>query len=498
NKIFAEVALAIGNAHKMGVIHRDLKPGNIFLAREGELEITKVLDFGIAKVMSRSLSQTSGLGTRTGTLLGTPHYMSPEQARGCRDVDHTTDLWSLAIIAYECLTGQQPFSGASLGDIVVQICTEEPRLPSAVADVPAGFDDWFLRGASKKPSDRFASAREMADALSAVLLGREAASAKRTLVLAGTGTQHSVPIPLTRREPAGSSADRSSVLSSSVVSSSVVSSSAVTSSAVVASAEGVPAALPPSPPPASIALSAGSREPAAPPVAPASSLAGTTLLVARVRAGLAQLRSASPVRALLQGGAVLAEWWRGSAWWSAPLRWLTALRDTPFSAGGGAPRSLAERWSSGERWVLMVSLLCGAAVLSFWYSTSQRGASVPGGEGAALAAPLGESAPRHAQTPSPAAPPGLPEISEWRGSPEPERSARELVAGSEAVEHRPAPAAPRQRRREESSTAALRPGAAKPRPISEAAPARPSPPSAPPSSHRSSKSNAADPFADRL
>ncbi|MEY2936727.1 MAG: hypothetical protein RL033_7476, partial [Pseudomonadota bacterium] len=96
NQIFREVAAAVSKAHEVGVVHRDLKPGNIFLALEAEGEITKVLDFGIAKVATGT--HTTGL-TVTGTLLGTPHYMSPEQARGSRDVDYRSDLWSLAIIA---------------------------------------------------------------------------------------------------------------------------------------------------------------------------------------------------------------------------------------------------------------------------------------------------------------------------------------------------------------------------------------------------------------
>jgi serine/threonine-protein kinase len=169
NEIFGQVATAVGNAHHLGVIHRDLKPANIFLAREGELEVSKVLDFGIAKLMNRSLQLAAGTGTRTGTLLGTPSYMSPEQARGSRSLDQSTDLWSLAVIAFECLTGQQPFVGKTLGDLVVQICTEAPRLPSRVADVPDGFDAWFLKGTSKNPADRFASAREMAKALRELL-----------------------------------------------------------------------------------------------------------------------------------------------------------------------------------------------------------------------------------------------------------------------------------------------------------------------------------------
>jgi serine/threonine protein kinase len=169
DQIFSQVAAAVGNAHQLGVIHRDLKPANIFLAREGELEVTKVLDFGIAKVMNHSLQLATGTGTRTGALLGTPSYMSPEQARGSRDLDQGTDLWSLAIIAFECLTGQQPFAGKTIGDLVVQICTEPPCLPSRLSDVPCGFDAWFLKGVSKSPAERFGSAREMATTLREVL-----------------------------------------------------------------------------------------------------------------------------------------------------------------------------------------------------------------------------------------------------------------------------------------------------------------------------------------
>jgi eukaryotic-like serine/threonine-protein kinase len=169
DKIFGEVATAVGIAHSVGVIHRDLKPGNIFLAREGDRELAKVLDFGIAKITNQALCLPAGTGTRTGILLGTPHYMSPEQSRGSRNVDASTDLWSLAIIAFECLTGQHPFSGETIGDVVVQICTEPPRLPSSLANVPSGFDDWFLKAVSKEPSERFASARQMAESLSAIL-----------------------------------------------------------------------------------------------------------------------------------------------------------------------------------------------------------------------------------------------------------------------------------------------------------------------------------------
>jgi serine/threonine-protein kinase len=169
NKIFTEVARGIGKAHAMGVVHRDLKPGNIFIAREGEYEITKLVDFGIAKVDAGALKFTQIVGTQLGTLLGTPQYMSPEQVRGSSSVDYRTDLWALAIIACECLTGRCPFPGTTLGDLTIQICTEKPRAPSALGEVPAGFDQWFFKATRKRASKRFASVEEMTAALSQIL-----------------------------------------------------------------------------------------------------------------------------------------------------------------------------------------------------------------------------------------------------------------------------------------------------------------------------------------
>jgi serine/threonine protein kinase len=169
NKIFTEVARGIGKAHAMGVVHRDLKPGNIFIAREGEYEITKLVDFGIAKVDADALKFTQIVGTQLGTLLGTPQYMSPEQVRGSSSVDYRTDLWALAIIACECLTGRCPFPGTTLGDLTIQICTEKPRAPSALGEVPPGFDQWFFKATRKRASKRFGSVEEMTAALTQIL-----------------------------------------------------------------------------------------------------------------------------------------------------------------------------------------------------------------------------------------------------------------------------------------------------------------------------------------
>lgn len=165
-KILSHVSRAIGKAHEAGIIHRDLKPDNVFLVHNEGDEIAKVLDFGVAKVGSQVLSGTE---TRTGSLLGTPYYMSPEQAQGNKEIDHRSDLWALGVIAFECLTGRRPFMSDGLGDLVIQICIRDIILPSQVAPVPPGFDEWFLRAVARDPDERFQSARAQIEALADAL-----------------------------------------------------------------------------------------------------------------------------------------------------------------------------------------------------------------------------------------------------------------------------------------------------------------------------------------
>ena len=152
--IFTQVGRALARAHQQDIIHRDLKPDNIFLVKEGDDEIAKVLDFGIAKKVGLKAT-SSGVKTQTGAMLGTPYYMSPEQARAKGNIDHRTDIWSLGIIAYECLTGVRPFDGATLASLLVAICTDELPTPSSVAPVPPGFDAWFARAATRDLQVRF-------------------------------------------------------------------------------------------------------------------------------------------------------------------------------------------------------------------------------------------------------------------------------------------------------------------------------------------------------
>jgi serine/threonine protein kinase len=161
--VLSQVARATAWAHSRGIVHRDLKPGNIFLSEDADDIVVKLLDFGIAKPVQLDLSETPV--TLTGAIMGTPQYMSPEQASGKKVVDHRTDIWSFAIIAFECLTAQHVFHADTLGGLVLAICTEPMPKPSDFGVVPQGFDTWFARAANRELSQRYSSITEAADAL---------------------------------------------------------------------------------------------------------------------------------------------------------------------------------------------------------------------------------------------------------------------------------------------------------------------------------------------
>jgi eukaryotic-like serine/threonine-protein kinase len=176
SRVLTHIGRAIGRAHEAGIVHRDLKPENVFLVHNEDEEIAKVLDFGVAKVERHALSE--GTRTRTGSILGTPFYMSPEQAQGNRTVDSRSDLWSMGVIAFECLTGKRPFYSEGLGDLVLAICVRDIPQPSSLASVPIGFDAWWNRAVARDPDKRFQSAKELTDALRDAL-GLESIQAQR-------------------------------------------------------------------------------------------------------------------------------------------------------------------------------------------------------------------------------------------------------------------------------------------------------------------------------
>ena len=163
--IATQVGRALTKAHAAGLVHRDLKPANIFLVRDDEREIAKVLDFGVAKVKETSLDDA----TQTGAVLGTPFYMSPEQARGSKGIDHRSDLWALAVVVYQCLVGKLPFRGDALGELLVKIIVEPLPVPSQLGDVPPGFDAWWARAAARDPANRYQTPRELTHALGLAL-----------------------------------------------------------------------------------------------------------------------------------------------------------------------------------------------------------------------------------------------------------------------------------------------------------------------------------------
>lgn len=164
-QIVGQVLAALRAVHDRGIVHRDLKPDNVFLTRRGALtDYVKVLDFGISK-MRHEEGEPSKL-TRTGVTMGTPHYMSPEQARGVRNLDHRVDLYAVAVITYECLTGRLPLVGDNYHALLQQILRVEPAPPSSlVPGLPPELDAVVLRGLAKDPSLRYATAAEMLEAL---------------------------------------------------------------------------------------------------------------------------------------------------------------------------------------------------------------------------------------------------------------------------------------------------------------------------------------------
>ena len=159
-KITEDVASALDYAHSHGVVHRDIKPGNILLSEEGE---PTVADFGIALAVAQA---GGGRVTETGLSVGTPHYMSPEQATGDRDVDPRTDVYALGCVLYEMLVGEAPYSGSTAQAILGEIIQGKPiSATEARGTVPPNVDAAIRKALEKLPADRFTTAGDFAKAL---------------------------------------------------------------------------------------------------------------------------------------------------------------------------------------------------------------------------------------------------------------------------------------------------------------------------------------------
>jgi serine/threonine-protein kinase len=174
-RIVAQACIGLQKAHEAGVVHRDIKPANLYLARRdgGEI-IVKVLDFGIAKVKLDHLGSSENQQlTRTGSVLGSPRYMSPEQAKGLRSIDQRTDIWSLGAVLYQALTGRTPHHDLeTLGQLIIAICSEAPAPVQDFAPWVSPELASIVRGTlTMDVEQRFQNAPALLDALRALRPG---------------------------------------------------------------------------------------------------------------------------------------------------------------------------------------------------------------------------------------------------------------------------------------------------------------------------------------
>ncbi|WP_437337402.1 protein kinase domain-containing protein [Sorangium sp. So ce394] len=199
--VFTPALQALNTAHARGIIHRDLKPSNIFITRTDGGAVVKLLDFGIAKLEEPSGPPTS---TQTGIVIGSPLFMSPEQIRSLRDLDHRSDLFSLGAVIYRALTGVEPFAPDARGlmEVILAITSTEPRPPSTFPDLGADVDAFFAKALAKDRTNRFGSADEMLEAFLALTDGAPAIDLRTLLAASEAPPRGARPSPpLERADP---------------------------------------------------------------------------------------------------------------------------------------------------------------------------------------------------------------------------------------------------------------------------------------------------------
>lgn len=201
-QVIADVCGALNFSHTKGIIHRDVKPANVMITRNGTV---KVMDFGIA----RAISDSTNTVTQTATVIGTAHYLSPEQARG-EKVDPRSDIYSLGCVLYELVAGQPPFTGDSPVSVAYQHVKEDPLPPSQIAPaVPPALDAIILKAISKNPANRYQTAEEMRADLQRAIDGQKPAAPavmtdeERTTIIGINSVSPASPMPTDDIEPRG-------------------------------------------------------------------------------------------------------------------------------------------------------------------------------------------------------------------------------------------------------------------------------------------------------
>jgi serine/threonine protein kinase len=163
-RLVMQACSALAEAHALGIVHRDLKPANLFVTRLGDgSECLKVLDFGISKLPQATMDEMAL--TRTGTVLGSPVYMSPEQMTSSKSVDGRSDIWALGIVLYQCLSGGFPYEADGLPELCARVLTSEPLALSAQIAVAPGLEAAVMRCLARNPAKRFARVEDLAAAL---------------------------------------------------------------------------------------------------------------------------------------------------------------------------------------------------------------------------------------------------------------------------------------------------------------------------------------------
>jgi serine/threonine-protein kinase len=217
-QVVGDVLRGLQAIHEAGIVHRDLKPENIYLERDQDGIFPKILDFGIAKSIDRRGNRRSVLTTKEGIVVGTPEYMSPEQARGQRDLDARADVWSVGVILFELLTGKLPFDDPSEAEVIIKIVTTEaPKVRDLKPEIPVALSEVVSKALQRDRAARFQSAAEMNQALleaAKSLSDAEAAGALRAvqrrgrtmMLLSGAGALalFTAILLISRREPAHS------------------------------------------------------------------------------------------------------------------------------------------------------------------------------------------------------------------------------------------------------------------------------------------------------